>query len=52
MIKCILVELLMNYDMQLKSTGTGPLRPANIVKQTLVMPDTRVDVQIKKRAQI
>ncbi|KAK2760595.1 cytochrome p450 monooxygenase [Colletotrichum kahawae] len=52
MIKCILVELLMNYDMQLKSTGTGPLRPANIVKQTLVMPDTRVDVEIKKRAQI
>lgn len=52
MIKCILVELLMGYDMQLKSTGTGPLRPANIVKQTLVMPDSRVDVEIKRRVQV
>ncbi|KAI8296096.1 Cytochrome P450 monooygenase 3 [Colletotrichum sp. SAR 10_98] len=52
MIKCILVELLMDYDMQLKSTGTGPLRPANIVKQTLVMPDSRIDVEIKRRVQI
>ncbi|KAF9871834.1 hypothetical protein CkaCkLH20_10768 [Colletotrichum karsti] len=51
MIKCILIELLMNYDMQLKSTGSGSKRPPNMVKQLLVMPNTGAELEIRKRAQ-
>ncbi|TDZ49881.1 Cytochrome P450 monooygenase 3 [Colletotrichum trifolii] len=50
MVKCILVELLLNYDVKLKGAGDGEMqRPPNLVRQLLVMPNHETEVEIRRR---
>ncbi|KZL83760.1 cytochrome p450 monooxygenase [Colletotrichum incanum] len=52
-IKCIFIEFLLNYDIRLKgSDGKTPmLRPPNMIKQMIVMPDFSREVEVRKRAE-
>ncbi|KAK2007311.1 cytochrome P450 [Colletotrichum eremochloae] len=50
-IKCIFIELLLNYDVRLKSSDgkdSAP-RPPNMIKKLIVLPDFRGEVEVKKR---
>ncbi|KAF6815875.1 cytochrome p450 monooxygenase [Colletotrichum plurivorum] len=45
MIKCIMVEFLLNYNMRLRP---GVTRPPNMVKQLIVMPNPAAEVEIRR----
>ncbi|KAK2026404.1 cytochrome P450 [Colletotrichum zoysiae] len=51
-IKCILVELLLGYDVRLKGRGDGEgavSRPPNVIKHMIVNPDFTREVEFRKR---
>ncbi|KAJ0158966.1 Ent-kaurene oxidase [Colletotrichum tanaceti] len=60
-IKCILIELLVNYDIRLKGSGSGsggddgegsvPSRPPNTVKQMIALPDFGREVEVRRRTE-
>lgn len=52
-IKCIFIELLLNYDIRLKGDDgkSSVPRPPNLFKQMLVFPDPSREVEIRRRAE-
>jgi len=50
-IKVVLIELLRNWDFRLKGDldGVGGERPSNIELQMVVMPDTSVELEFRRR---
>ncbi|OHE97166.1 hypothetical protein CORC01_07607 [Colletotrichum orchidophilum] len=53
-IKCIFIELLMNYDIQLKGAdGLDHVeRPPNQIKQVIVQPNFASEVEVRKRTSV
>lgn len=46
MIKCIMIEFLLNYDIRLRS---GATRPPNMIKQLIVLPNPGAEIEIRRR---
>lgn len=52
-IKCIFIELLMNYDIHLKgSAGKATERPPNQINKMIVQPNFGAEVEVRKRTKV